>query len=394
MYKESFNQIINRENTNCYKYDWREKIFNKKDVMPMWVADMDFPTPDFILQGIQERMKHPILGYSFYGDSLLESVRNWMLKRHDWEIEKEWIKLTPGVVPAINLAVLTFTQPGDKIIVQPPVYFPFFSAVKDHKRELVENELLLKNGRYVMDFDHLENNIDEKVKMLILCSPHNPTGNVWHKEELEQLVDICVRNNILIFSDEIHSDIIFKGNKHIPTATISDKAADITLTAMAPSKTFNMAGMASSVLIGSDKKRMNQFMREMQKFHIGMGNVLGHAGMEAAYTHGKQWLDEMMEYLHENLDFLKSFIQKNIPLIDVIEPEATYLIWLDCRKLGLEDKPLKDFFVQKAGLGLSDGPLFGKGGSGFQRINIACSKNYLEQALNNLYQALKTDNFI
>lgn len=392
----NFDDLIERENTNCYKYDLREKFFKTNKVMPLWVADMDFKTPNFIIEGIKKRLEHEVLGYSFFGESAIQAVQNWMQRRHGWTVDKQWISFTPGVVPALNISVLSFTQAGDKIIIQPPVYFPFYTAVKDHGRKVLENPLVLnKQGRYQINYEQLEElAAAPETKLMLLCNPHNPTGNVWTKDELAKVADICTKHNVVIISDEIHSDIIFKGHTHQPMATVSETAASGTITCMAPSKTFNMAGMATSVVITSNPDLMKQFSSELNKYHIGSGNVLGHYALEAAYNHGDGWLQEMLDYLQDNIHYLTSFINENIPEIKVIAPEATYLVWLDCRALGLNDSELYDFMIKKARLGLSHGPIFGEGGSGFQRINIGCPKSYLTKALNNLHNALKVEKII
>ncbi len=386
--KYDFNTLINRENTACYKYDWRESLFGQTGIIPMWVADMDFKTPSFVIESIKKRLEHEVLGYTFRPGSFYESIANWMKKKHNWEIQKEWICFSPGVVPALNLAVLAYTNPEDKIIVQKPVYFPFFSAVTNHNRILVNNPLKLVNGKYSMDFEDLLSKIDDKVKMLILCSPHNPTGNVWRKEELEKLTNICYEKQILILSDEIHSDLVYQGYKHIPTAMLNNKIAEITVTCIAPSKTFNLAGLSTSAIIASNKLLREKYKKILDNVHVGGGNIFGFVALEAAYNKGEMWLMELMEYLGENLDFLMDYFQKHIPKIKPIRPEATYLVWLDCRDLRITDKELRDFMIHDARLGLSDGTLFGKEGKGFQRINIACPRETLEKALVQLKNAV------
>jgi cystathionine beta-lyase len=385
----NFDEIINRENTDSVKYDIRDKYFGKKDVIPMWVADMDFRTPQFISKAIQERANHKIYGYSIKPAGFYDSIAGWLHRRHAWSIKKDWIIFSPGVVPAVNLAIQTYTEPGDEIIVQPPVYFPFFSSVKHNKRSLVYNELKLTNGRYEMDIEGLKNSITTKTKMLILCSPHNPCGNLWTKKELLRLAQICMEHNILLVSDEIHADLTYPGYKHIPTASISDEIAENTVTFMAPSKTFNLAGLSTSFVVISNDQLRRKFLQTIKKIHIESGNLFGNIALEAAYTHGDDYVDALMEYLKGNLDFLESYINAHIPQINVIRPEATYLVWLDCTALGFNDRELKEFIIHKAGLGLSDGPIFGPGGSGFQRINIACPRKILETALEQLKKAIE-----
>jgi cystathionine beta-lyase len=293
----NFDKIIQRENTACVKYDLRKAFFGNDTILPLWVADMDFETPDFIREAVIKRASHPVYGYTFRTESFSQSIVDWMRKRHHWEIKKEWVSFSPGVVPALNMAVLAFTKPGDKVIVQPPVYFPFFTAVKNHGRELVYNQLIEKDGRYEMDFDDLEKKADEKTRLLLLCHPHNPVGRLWGKKELETLVDICARKNILIISDEIHSDLMLNGNVHIPLATLSQKAADISLTCIAPSKTFNLAGLSTSALIIPNENLKKEYEKILDHLHVGMGNIFGITSLEAAYNHGEEWLDQLLQYL-------------------------------------------------------------------------------------------------
>lgn len=384
----NFDEHVDRKNTASYKYDLRGDFFGREDIIPMWVADMDFKTPSFIIEAIKSRLDHEILGYTFRHDSFYESIANWIKRRHGWDVKKEWISFSPGIVPALNLAVLAFTEPGDKIIVQKPVYFPFFPAIESHGRILVNNPLIYKRGRYDMDFEDLIQKIDRRVKMMMLCSPHNPTGNVWRYDDLKKLTEICLEKNILIISDEIHSDLVFKGNRHIPTASLSPEAAEITFTCVAPSKTFNLAGLSTSAVIASNKTLKERYDKILEDIHVGGGNVFGFEALEAAYNNGEKWLDALMEYLEGNLRYLIKYLDENISRIKPVIPEATYMVWLDCRELGLDDKELRKFMIHEAGLGLSDGIIFGMEGSGFQRINIGCPKSVLIKALRRLKNAV------
>lgn len=372
-----FDKIIDRENTSCIKYDLREKIFENKDVTPMWVADMDFETPEFVRQAIENRLKHPIYGYTLRSESYYNSIIDWVKRRHDWKIEKDWIVFSPGIVPALNFSTLLYTSPGDTIIVQPPVYFPFFSAVKDHDRIISENQLTLKNNRYELDFTDFERRAKEAA-MFFFSSPHNPVGRLWSQSELERIGEICVENNVIIVSDEIHNDLILPGKKHIPLASISKEIADITVTCIAPSKTFNLAGMATSSLIISNEElrsKMNEFLNSL---HISLGNIFGAVASEAAYTYGDLWVNELMKYVSGNLVTLRTML-RNSP-IKLVEPEATYMAWLDFRNTGLTDEEIKNKLINEAQLGLSSGSMFGNGGEGFQRINLASPKAVVESA--------------
>jgi cystathionine beta-lyase len=386
--ENGFNEIIQRENTSCYQYDLRDKYFGTDDVIPMWVADMDFKSPSVVRKAIKERLDHGVLGYTFRSDSFHDSVINWLKLKHGWEVKKEWIEFSPGVVPALNLAVLAFTDPGDKVIVQQPVYYPFFTAIRNHNRILVNNPLKLRNGRYFMDYEDLKSKIDDKVKMIFLCSPHNPTGNVWTREELIELADICIQNNILVISDEIHSDLFYMGHKHIPFASLNKETTKNTVTFIAPSKTFNLAGLSTSVVISANDKLLGKYSRTLDHIHVGGGNIFGNVALEAAYNYGNEWLEQLMNYLQSNMDFLLKYMSENISLIKPVKPEATYLIWLDFRELKMDPVQLRKFLIEKAKLGLSDGPLFGAEGAGFQRMNIACPREKIEIALKRLRKAI------
>jgi cystathionine beta-lyase len=386
--KYNFDEVIDRKNTSCVKWDFAEQYFDANDILPMWVADMDFKTPDFIVDAVKKRAAHEIYGYTIRPESYYSSMIKWIAKKHNWKIEKDWILFSPGIVPAVNMAVMAYTNPGDRIIVQPPVYFPFFSAVKDNGRQLVYNELKLENGRYNMDFDDLESKIDNRTKMIIISNPHNPGGSAWTKEELTKLGEICIKNSILLISDEIHSDLVIPPFKHTVAANISEEIAKVTISMMAPSKTFNLAGMASSSVIISNPKLRNDFQVFLDRVHVGMGNLFGMVASEAAYTHGEEWLNQMLNYVKGNLDYMEDFIKTNIPQLKMIRPEATYLVWLDFRALGLSNKDLKTLLLQKAKLGLNDGPVFGPGGDGFSRMNVACPRAYIVEAMNRLKKAV------
>ena len=358
----NFNEIIAREQTNCVKYDLRKMFFGTEDVLPMWVADMDFRTPDFIIDAIKSRLDHEILGYSIRGEAFNESIAGWMKKRHDWEIQQDWISFSPGVVPALNMLVLAFTKPGDKIIVQPPVYFPFFMAIENNDRQKVENQLKLENGRLCMDFQDLKKKARDAA-MIFISHPHNPGGSVWTKEELAELAEICLKNNVLMVSDEIHSDLLFEGFKHVPLASLSDEIAMQTITCNAASKTFNLAGLATSYLIIPNKGLLDRYNRILNdELHINMGNLFGPIALNSAYQHGEGWLGQLLEY-----------------------------VWLDCRELRLTGDELKDFFINAAKVGFNDGRVFGTGGEGFMRMNVACPRPMVKEALGQIKDAVVSD---
>ncbi len=378
-----FDKIIHRENTANVKYDLRKTYFGKEDVLPMWVADMDFETPEFIRKAIQKRAEHPIYGYSFRTDEYFQSIINWFDRRYNWTIEKEWILFSPGVVPAFNLALQAFTEPGDKIIVQPPVYFPFFSAIKNNNRIQLDNQLIYSKGKYTIDFEDLRKKAKD-AKMIFFCSPHNPAGRCWTEPELLELATICVENDVLIISDEIHSDLILPGFKHLPTASLSEAIAQKTITCVAPSKTFNIAGLATSNVIIENENLRNMFSEAIEKVHVAGGNLFGMVASQAGYTDGDQWLDELLKYIQQNYTFLKEAIAAEFPLLDVVPLEATYLAWIDFRRTGMNDDEIKDKLINVAGLGLSHGPIFGNGGEGFQRMNLAAPRALIEEGVNRL----------
>ncbi|MEA2078189.1 MAG: PatB family C-S lyase [Candidatus Marinimicrobia bacterium] len=379
---------INRYNTDCLKFDALEEVFGTKDIIPLWVADMDIPAPTVVRRALRQRLHHPVYGYYIHNKCFFESIIGWIKDQFSWEIEKEWITYTPGIVPAINIAVMSQTEKDDEVIIQTPVYPPFFNAVTDHNRKLITNPLKNENGRYSIDFDDLKSKISSKTKMLILCNPHNPVGRVYTWEELTELGNICRKNNIIIVSDEIHADVVYKPNKHIPIAGISKEFSDITITCMAPSKTFNIAGFATSEIIIENKEIRDKFRYTTSTLHICGSNILGDAALIAAYKHGKPWLKRTMRFLEKNIDFVVGYIRENIPSIHVSKPESTFLLWLDCREWGMSRKELTDFFINEAHLALSDGSMFGECGEGFMRMNIGTYRRTLKKALKQLQEAV------
>jgi cysteine-S-conjugate beta-lyase len=386
----NFDVPVKREGTDCIKYDLREEIFGLKNIIPMWVADMDFSTPEFIVESLHRRLDHEIYGYSFRSPEYFQSIINWIKTRHNWTIEKEWITFSPGIVPALNFCTLAFTQPGDNIIVQPPVYFPFFSAVESHGRILIHNRLTESEGNWSMDFNSLVSGIDDKTKMIIISNPHNPVGRVWTPEELNILAEICLKHNILIISDEIHCDLVLPGFIHTPLASLSEKIADITITLIAPSKTFNLAGLSTSSVIISNPVLRKSFNRIVDNLHIGGGNIFGTTASIAAYTNGHEWLDALLDYIDHNVEFVKDYCREMIPEIIPVQPEATYMIWLDCRKFGMNGKELQNFFVTKACVGMNEGSTFGPGGEGFMRMNLGATHSTVMKAMEQIEKAVST----
>jgi cystathionine beta-lyase len=383
----NFDEIINRENTNCEKYDSREEVFGNKDVIPLWVADTDFRTPDFIVNAVKARANHEIYGYPIKTDSYYQSIQNWVGRRHNWLIEKEAITFTPNVVIGMASLVLSLTKPGDKIILQPPVYFPFFHVIEGNDRVVVENPLKEVDGKFTFDLEDLISKIDDQTKMLLLCNPHNPGGRVWSKQELIEIGNICIEKNIIVVSDEIHADLVFSGYKHIPFASISEEFSQNSITTMSASKTFNTAGLTSAFLITTNKKYMHAYKRFMHATHISSGNFFGLVATEAALTHGDEWLGQLMSYLESNLKTVNEFISVNIPKLWVMQPEGTYLVWIDFSGLSITPKEaFKE--MNKAGVGLSPGYLFGIGGDNFMRLNMGCPKAVLLEGLEKMKKAL------
>ncbi|HHY21560.1 MAG TPA: putative C-S lyase [Bacilli bacterium] len=379
-----FDQRIERRKTNSLKWDATSRLYGKENLLPLWVADMDFHAPEPVIEVLKQKVEHGIFGYSIKPQLVDEAVVDWLARRFTWRVSEKDIVYTSGVVPAIDQIIQEFTEEGDKIIIQSPVYHPFFTLVTNNKRELVENPLVYKDRYYTMDFDNLEANIDEKTKLLLLCSPHNPVGRVWKREELEQLAEICIKHDLIIIADEIHADLVFAPHKHIPFASLSEELAKRTITCMAPSKTFNLAGLqASYVIIENEQWRRRLQLRLEQRF-VTMQNTFALPALEAAYRHGEEWLEQLIIYLKGNLDCAKQFFERECPQIKLIEPEGTYLLWLDCSRMGLTDEERKRWLVEDAKLALNHGPMFGKQGSGFERMNIACSRETLKQALSNL----------
>ncbi|WNS74767.1 MalY/PatB family protein [Bacillus sp. DTU_2020_1000418_1_SI_GHA_SEK_038] len=387
MKKFDFDQIINRENTSSVKWGLTKEVFGTNDVLPMWVADMDFEPPSEVKNALLDRVQHGVFGYTYPSSSTADSIKQWLQNRHSWKVESDWIQYNLGVVPSIAAAIEAYTAPGDKVMLQSPVYAPFFEMVKKNNREVVNSPLKLVDNRFEIDFTDFENRLKEGVKLFLLCNPHNPGGRVWTKEELQKIGELCYQYNCLILSDEIHSDLVFKTNKHIPIASLNNKFNEITITCIAPTKTFNLAGLQASAVIISNKELRNDFQKVLQRQGFYSLPTFGAIGMEAAYQHGDSWLNELLEYLHENIATAKSFIEKHLPSIKVMEPEGTYLLWLNCRELDLGDEEIRERLLYKGKLALEPGKKYGPGGEGFVRMNIACPREMLLDGLERLKKA-------
>lgn len=383
-----FEEIINRKGSSSVKWDLTKTVFGRDDVLPMWVADMDFLPPEAVLEALGNRLKHGIFGYTFVGDETAASIKDWVHKRHGWEIDTTWLQYSPGVVPAISTIIQALTDPRDKVLVQSPVYTPFFSLVEDNDREIVNTRLEYHEGRYSIDFHAFEESLKTGVKLFLLCNPHNPSGRVWKKEELIKMAELCHKYNVLIVSDEIHSDLVYKHYTHIPLASLDDTFRDMTITCIAPSKTFNLAGLQASAMITPNAEIREKIAGIHKKQGFFTLNTFGIIGMETAYRHGEQWLEEILNYLQENVTVTKEFIEEHLPQLQVVEAEGTYLLWIDCTKLNLSDDELKSRLLEKGKLALEPGTKYGPGGEGFVRMNIACPRETLMDGLERLKTAL------
>lgn len=385
-----FDKIIDRHGTNCLKFDFAKERGKNGDELSLWVADMDFQVAKPITDALQAQVNHGIYGYSEVKSDYFDIVKNWFRDNFDWEIKKGSLVKTPGVVYAIAMAVKAFTKEGEAVIIQQPVYYPFSEMIIANNRKLVNSPLVLKDGRYEIDFEDFEKKIVENnVKLFILCSPHNPVGRVWSVEELKRIGDICIKHDVVIFSDEIHADFVYEPNKHHVFASLGESYAANSVIATAPSKSFNIAGLQVSNIFIGNKKLRDAFRNEIVKSGYSQLNTMGLAAARAAYESGKEWLDEVRAYIKDNLIFFRDYLKENIKELSLIEPEGTYLVWVDFRKLGLSEKQREDLIVNKAKLWIDSGAMFGVDGEGFERFNIACPREYLKMALDSLAKAIK-----
>lgn len=384
--KYDFDEIIDRRNTNSSKWDTSEE----KDILPMWVADMDFKTAKPIIKALEKRVQHGIFGYASIPDTYYEAEVCWWDKRHNFKIKKQWIEVTTGVIPSLSAVVQAFTEPGDKVLIQSPVYNYFNTSIINNKCDVVLNELKYNGVKYETDFEDFEKKAsDEKVKIFILCNPHNPVGRVWSKDELKKLGEICLKHNVLVLVDEIHRDLVYKGNRHIPFASLGKEFLMNSITCTAPSKTFNIAGLKTSNIIVANDEYRKKVNRSLNDNEVVEPNVFGIEALIAAYTEGEEWLDQLLDYLEGNRDYLISFINERLQDLTVMIPEATYLLWIDCRSLGLSSKELYKKILEEGQLRISDGQTYGEAGDGYIRINIACSRSLLIEGLERLEKALK-----
>ncbi len=381
----NFDKTIERKGTGSIKYDRANALFGSESVLPMWVADMDFATGDFIIEDIKKRLAHPILGYTLRSKNFNLSFQKWAKKRYNWKVKAGWLDFSPGVVTGLSVSILALTQKNDKIIIQPPVYHPFFESIIGNDRIIVENQLKKDStGKYIMDFEKLDHIIDKSTKMIIISNPHNPVGRVWTKKELQKLAEIAIKHDLIILSDDIHADFIYKDIEYTPLASLSEEIADRTITIMSPSKTFNIAGLSTSIVIIANEKIKKKYNEKLSAMHLFLGNIFGATAFESAYTKGEEWLDELLIYLESNVDLAVNFISENIPAIKVWKPEGTFLLWLDFSATGLSHEQIKEKLGKEAKLGFNEGLSFGAQARFFFRMNIATQRQTVQNALNRL----------
>ncbi|PWI54172.1 MalY/PatB family protein [Sulfoacidibacillus thermotolerans] len=385
----NFDEIVERIHTGSLKWDGLEALFGEKNLLPLWVADMDFRAPEEVISALHTRVEHGVFGYQAPQEELDQAIIDWWNTRHHFAIERDWLVHCPGVVPSLSLSVQTFTDPNDSIVIQPPVYPPFFKVIKENGRLAVNNPLQLIEGQYKMDFDHLAQQFEKGAKMLILCNPHNPVGRVFNREELDTLGKLCEHYGVTVLSDEIHGDLVYPPHVHTPFASVREEFLSFSITFAAPSKTFNIAGLHASYAIIPNPTLRKTFIKALDRLGLRMQNVLSSAAMQAAYRFGAPWLNELLVYLQDNLIFLQHELQSRLPEITMQIPQGTYLAWLDCRKLGLSTDELSTFMVRQAGLALNSGAAFGIEGEGFMRLNIACPRSTLQRAIDQLEHAVK-----
>ncbi|GGG05618.1 cystathionine beta-lyase [Paenibacillus albidus] len=387
MLKYDFDRVIDRRNTRSYKWDQSEKLFGDKDIMPLWVADMDFESPPAVKEALKRRLEQGIYGYSVPSEGYTQAITGWFRRRHGWDIAPEWISDSPGIVTSLSLSVELFSEPGEAVILQSPVYYPFYDVIQLNGRKVAKNPLILRNGRYEMDYAQLEELMQAGAKLLLLCSPHNPGGRVWLREELLQLGELCLRYGVTVISDEIHCDLALPGHRHIPFASLSEEIADITLTTLASTKTFNLPGLQTSFIVASNPDLKRKFDARVKALSLHMAGFLAPEAVEAAYNEGEEWLDELLTYVAANADYAADYLSRNLPEVKIMRPEATYLLWIDCRGLKLDVAGLKRLMHQEAKVAFNEGSVFGSEGEGYLRINLACPRSILAEALERFCRA-------
>ncbi|TMN21246.1 MalY/PatB family protein [Lentibacillus cibarius] len=384
----AFEKVYDRTNTRSVKWDMRKNVFQTDNVLPMWVADMDFQAPQAVNDALIERAKHGIYGYTTIDSDVRNAIISWISRRHSWEIKDDWLSFSPGVVASLHMAVQAFTDPGDSILIQTPVYTPFYNVIETHDRTIVKNPLRRKDHYYHIDFEDFEEKLKTGVKAFILCSPHNPVGRVWTEEELKEMARLCLKHDVLILSDEIHADLIYPGERHIPIASLSDEIAAQTITFMSPSKTFNLAGLQASYIITSDKQKRDLLDKQLTNQGHHMINTMGNIAIEASYQHGEKWLDELRDVLAGNKAYVIQKLEGETNKLKVTKSEGTYLLWIDCSALGLDSEGLKEFMSKTAGVGLNAGAGYGEEGEMFMRMNIACPRATLQEGVQRIVEAV------
>lgn len=384
--KYDFDQVIDRRGTDAVKLEDMKTVWGRTDLIPLWVADMDFATAPFIVDAIRKRCENPVMGYTSKPESYFQAIINWVKMRYDLQVEKEMIQFVPGIVPGIGMAMNALTERGDKVLVQPPVYHPFMWVTERNGRTLILNPLKWEGEGYRMDMDAFRQLI-KGCKLFILCNPHNPGGVVWKEEELREIAEICYEEGVLVFSDEIHADLTLPPYRHTPFAKVSEKARMNSVTFMSPSKAFNMPGMTASHALIFNPKLRRRFRMFMEACELDLGHAFAFLSIEAAYSHGTEWLEQCLAYIQGNIDYVDHFLKTHAPKIKALRPQASYLVWLDCREMGMSQEALNDFFVDKAHLGLNDGAMFGEVGTGFMRLNVASPRSVIEKAMNQLAEA-------
>lgn len=390
MKKYDFDTYIDRIGTDCEKYEDLTRVFGTDQVIPLWLADMDFATADFILEAMAQRMKHPIFGYTFRPQCYFDAIRGWVKRHNGWDIDTSWIAFAPGVVAGVTFGMLSSTKEGDGVVIQPPVYHPFGNTIRYNNRKVLNNPLVQdpQTGEYRIDFEDLDKKLAQ-AKAFILCNPHNPTGRVFTEDELLKIGDLCKKHDVTIISDEIHSDFIFKPHKHIHIASLSEELANRTVTLIAPSKSFNVAGFSTAVAIIPNAERHQAYQSEVDKIHIENGNIFGSVALKTAYEQGDEWMACLRDYLQGNIDFVHDFMTRNIPSVGCYKPESTFLMWLDFRNWRMSQQELNRFLIYEAGLGMGDGSIYGIEGTGFERLNIGTPRSVLERAMNQLLDAVR-----
>lgn len=389
MKRYDFDEIVAREGTDCLKYDARTEYFGRNDVIPMWIADMDFKTPPFVMEALRKRLEHEVLGYTHKCSRWLGAIQRWAEVRYGWKVEAEYVEHVSGIVPGISFAIQALTQQGDGVLIMPPVYPPYFHIPSGLERRVVTNPLRLTDGQFEIDFEDFEQKVKE-CKLLLLCHPHNPGGRVWRREELERIADICAENGVVVISDEIHADMTFRGYRHIPFATVSERAAMNSITMMAASKSFNIAGLMSSFTIIPNRELRERYNGFLMKSELNNSHIFATIATAAALSdEGAEWLEQAVDYIAGNVELVEQFLAENMPLLGVVRPQASYLIFVDCRRLNLSPDELRDFFVNKARVALNEGSSFGAEGAGFMRMNVGCPRSVVQRALARIHTAYK-----